>query len=117
MHCAGPASTSGLKLQSFRSIGGLSAEVSIPRSFQAFPGIINGGIISTLFDCHGNWSAAIALMDKAALPRPPFTLSHSIQVRLLDVVSHAVTAPDLFCLKMCAKVVRSVTITIQFLVE
>ena len=30
---------------------------------QAFPGIINGGIISTLLDCHGNWAATMALME------------------------------------------------------
>ena len=77
---AGPSADAGLHLQSFRAINGLRATVTIPRVFQAFPGIINGGIVNTLFDCHGNWSAALALMDKAALPRPPFTLSSSLQV-------------------------------------
>ena len=78
---AGPSADAGLHLQSFRAINGLRATVTIPRVFQAFPGIVNGGIVNTLFDCHGNWSAALALMDKAALPRPPFTLSSSLQVR------------------------------------
>ena len=77
---AGPSADAGLHLKSFRAINGLRATVTIPRVFQAFPGIINGGIVNTLFDCHGNWSAALALMDKAALPRPPFTLSSSLQV-------------------------------------
>ena len=45
------------------------------------PGIINGGIVSSLFDCHGNWTAAIALMDKAKLPRPPLTLTAELLVR------------------------------------
>ena len=45
------------------------------------PGIINGGVISALFDCHGNWTAAIALMDKAKLPRPPLTLTAELLVR------------------------------------
>ena len=78
---AGPTSGHGLHLQSFRSEAGLLAEVAFPKKFQAFPGIVNGGIVNTAFDCHGNWTAAIALMDKALLPRPPFTLSSSLQVR------------------------------------
>lgn len=44
-------------------------------------GIVNGGIVSAVFDCHGNWSAAVALMDKACLPRPPLTLTRALQVR------------------------------------
>ena len=48
---------------------------------QAFPGIINGGVIGALFDCHGNWTAAIALMDRAGLPRPPLTLTSELLVR------------------------------------
>lgn len=46
----------------------------------AFPGILNGGILSSLLDCHGNWTAAIALMDKACLPKPPLTLTQSMFV-------------------------------------
>lgn len=82
-------------------------------------GIVNGGVVTTLLDCHGNvsrvaawhssvwqhqcslvvmrmrptscaaivadsmvpqWTAAIALMDKACLPRPPLTLTASMTV-------------------------------------
>ncbi len=50
-------------------------------SFPPPPGIINGGVVSSLFDCHGNWTAAIALMDKAALPKPPLTLTYEMLVR------------------------------------
>ena len=38
-------------------------------------------MVSALFDCHGNWTAAIALMDKAALPKPPLTLTYEMLVR------------------------------------
>ena len=37
---------------------------------QAFPGMINGGIIGTLLDCHGNWTAAVAIMDDQGLDEP-----------------------------------------------
>jgi predicted thioesterase len=41
---------------------------------------MNGGIISALFDCHGNWTAAIALMDRGCLPKPPLTLTKELLV-------------------------------------
>jgi hypothetical protein len=44
-------------------------------------GILNGGVLSTLLDCHGNWTAAIALMDRSCLPKPPLTLTASMLVR------------------------------------
>lgn len=77
---AGQSSETGLRLQSFRTQNGLKSNVTFPRSFQAFPGIINGGLVSTVFDCQGNWTSAIALMDASQLPKPPFTLSSTIQV-------------------------------------
>jgi hypothetical protein len=77
---AGPAAEDGLHLESFRVQNGLSATVQLASKYQAFPGIINGGIISALFDCHGNWTAAIALMDRAKLPRPPLTLTAELLV-------------------------------------
>jgi len=98
----GQAAESGLHLQSFRGEGGLQADLTIPKQFQAFPGIVNGGIVNVAFDCHGNWTAAIALMDKAALPKPPFTLSSSLQVQY-----HDVTPPET-PLKLESKVVSIV---------
>ena len=37
--------------------------------------MVNGGIIGTLLDCHGNWAAAIALMDAQGLDEPPCTVT------------------------------------------
>lgn len=76
----GPAAEGGLGLRSHRIPGGLEASIVLDDKYQAFPGIMNGGIISTLFDCHGNWTAAIALMDKSFLPRPPLTLTFELLV-------------------------------------
>jgi acyl-coenzyme A thioesterase PaaI-like protein len=70
----GPSSDGGLHLRSYRIENGLEALVSIDKKFCAFPGIVNGGIISTLFDCQGNWTAAMALMDLGCLPNPPLTV-------------------------------------------
>ena len=52
----GPANEKGLQIKSFRTENGLKMEFETKDEHQAFPGIINGGIISTLLDCHGNWS-------------------------------------------------------------
>ena len=57
-------------------------------SHQAFPGMINGGIIGTLLDCHGNWTAAVALMDNNGLEEPPCTVTASYSVKLRRPTPH-----------------------------
>ncbi|KAF6264506.1 HotDog domain-containing protein [Scenedesmus sp. NREL 46B-D3] len=81
-HCfgCGPSHPDGLHLESKRIEHGLEARVSVPPKYCAFPGIVNGGILSTLLDCHGNWTAAIELMDRSCLPKPPLTLTASMLV-------------------------------------
>ena len=59
----GPANEKGLKIDSYRTNKGLELKFMPNEEHQAFPGMINGGIIGSLMDCHGNWAAAIALMD------------------------------------------------------
>lgn len=76
----GPAHPDGLHLESKRIENGLEARLSLPAKYCAFPGILNGGVLSTLLDCHGNWTAAIALMDRGRLPKPPLTLTASMLV-------------------------------------
>jgi hypothetical protein len=77
---AGPAAEGGLGLQSFRIPNGLQGRLRLAKKYQAFPQIVNGGVVSALFDCHGNWTAAIALMDRSGLPRPPLTLTSELLV-------------------------------------
>lgn len=78
---AGPSNQNGLQLKSFRIDKGLEAHIQLPKTYQAFPGIMNGGAVGGLFDCHGNWTAAIALMDHSSLPKPPLTLTTEVLVR------------------------------------
>jgi len=49
---------------------------------QAFPGVVNGGIIGALFDCHMNWTAAQAIMTDGNLDRFPVTVTADFHVRL-----------------------------------
>ena len=78
----GPANPQGLKINSIRIENGLSMEYLPEPHHQAFPGMINGGIIGTLLDCHGNWTAAVALMDAQGLEEPPCTVTASYTVKL-----------------------------------
>ena len=78
----GPANKEGLQINSFRIENGLSMEFLPEPHHQAFPGMINGGIIGTLLDCHGNWTAAVAIMDAQGLAAPPCTGTASYTVKL-----------------------------------
>lgn len=78
----GPANKDGLRIESHRIDNGLIMEYLPKDSHQAFPGMINGGIIGTLLDCHGNWTAAVGLMDKNNLSEPPCTVTASYSVVL-----------------------------------
>tara|TARA_Y100000814_G_scaffold253553_1_gene201221 strand:- start:974 stop:1552 length:579 start_codon:yes stop_codon:yes gene_type:complete len=78
----GPSNKDGLQLKSYRTRGGLQAVFKCDEKHQAFPGVINGGIIGSLIDCHGNWTAAIAIMDKNGWDKPQCTVTAQYEVKL-----------------------------------
>ena len=78
----GPANEKGLRIDSHRIENGLAMEYTPEPHHQAFPGMVNGGIIGTLLDCHGNWTAAVALMDRDGSEEPPCTVTASYSVQL-----------------------------------
>ena len=78
----GPANEKGLKIDSYRTNKGLELKFVPNEEHQAFPGMINGGIIGSLMDCHGNWAAAIALMDFNGLDEPPCTVTANYSISL-----------------------------------
>ena len=49
---------------------------------EAFPGVVNGGICGTLFDCHSNWTAAWYLMRARGVQEPPSTVTAEFHVKL-----------------------------------
>ena len=79
----GPANKKGLRIKSTRTHDGLELWFKPREEHQAFPGVINGGIIGTLFDCHGNWTAAIALLDSGFYDKIAYTVTSSYSVQLL----------------------------------
>ena len=78
----GPANEEGLRIRSFKDGETFLADWRAEPHHEAFPGVLNGGIIGTLLDCHSNWCAAIHLMEQAGAGTPPCTVTASFNVTL-----------------------------------
>jgi uncharacterized protein (TIGR00369 family) len=83
----GPSNEKGLRIRSFPSGEGEGDEtVAVWRPephHEAFPGMVNGGIVGALLDCHSNWAAAWHLMRRDGLESPPCTVTADYSVKLL----------------------------------
>lgn len=80
----GPANPEGLHVRSFPGQGDeVVAEWAAGPHHEAFPGVLNGGIIGTLMDCHSNWTAAYHLMRRRGADEPPTTVTADYAIRLL----------------------------------
>ena len=87
-HCfgCGPANRDGLHIRSFPSPTDpelVVADWTPEPRYEAFDGVLNGGIVGTLLDCHSNWTATSHLMRVRGADRPPttVTLEYSIRMR------------------------------------
>lgn len=79
----GPANPAGLHVRSFPGEADeLVAEWLPGPQHEAFPGVLNGGIIGTLLDCHCNWTAAYHLMGRLERERPPTTVTADYHITL-----------------------------------
>jgi len=79
----GPANPKGLRIRSFQQEDDTYACTWTPEAHhEAFPGVLNGGIIGTLLDCHMNWSAAHHLMARAGAATPPCTVTAEFAIQL-----------------------------------
>ena len=79
----GPSNADGLRIRSFPQGDAVVAEWKPERKYEAFPGVLNGGIIGTLLDCHCNWTAAWHLMKQAGGDHPPCTVTSDYAIKLL----------------------------------
>ena len=79
----GPANPHGLHLRSFADGDEVVAEFQPDAHHHAFDGVLNGGVIGTLLDCHSNWTAAHHLMQHRRVDRPPTTVTADYHVRML----------------------------------
>ncbi len=79
----GPANEKGLHVNSFPEGDEVVAVWHPSPEYQAFPGMLNGGIIGALLDCHSNWAAAYHLMNKRGEDTAPCTVTAEFHVKLL----------------------------------
>ncbi len=80
----GPANSKGLQIKSFaKSDSETTAEWKPEGHHEAFPGVLNGGIIGALLDCHSNWTASYHLMKKTKAESPPCTVTADYAIKLL----------------------------------
>jgi acyl-coenzyme A thioesterase PaaI-like protein len=78
----GPANTKGLRIKSRVEGDEVVAEFTPEEHHIAFPGVVNGGIIGAVLDCHCNWTAAWHLMVKHGQPSPPCTVTADYTIKL-----------------------------------
>src|SRR6478752_6868059 len=81
----GPANPIGLRIGSHpdpTDEGVLVADWTPLPDHEAFSGVVNGGILGTLLDCHANWTAAWHLMRTRGADRPPTTVTLEYAIRL-----------------------------------
>ncbi|HLL14454.1 MAG TPA: PaaI family thioesterase [Pyrinomonadaceae bacterium] len=80
----GPANEQGLRIRSFaHGDDETVCEWRPQKHHEAYPGMLNGGIIGSLIDCHANWTAAWHLMRRAGAESPPCTVTAEYSVKLL----------------------------------
>jgi acyl-coenzyme A thioesterase PaaI-like protein len=78
----GPANDKGLRIKSHVIEGEAVADWQPEPHHQAFEGMLNGGIIGALLDCHSNWTAAWTLMNARGSETPPCTVTAEFHVKL-----------------------------------
>jgi uncharacterized protein (TIGR00369 family) len=79
----GPANPKGLHIRSFVRGDEVVADWTPESHHEAFPGMLNGGIIGALLDCHSTWAAAWHLMRQKGAAAPPCTVTADYAVKLL----------------------------------
>jgi acyl-coenzyme A thioesterase PaaI-like protein len=97
----GPANPKGLHIRSFVHGNEVVADWQPAKEHEAFEGMLNGGIIGTLLDCHCNWAATWHLMQQRGAGSPPCTVTAEYSIKLLR------PTPTDRPIKLVARVVES----------
>jgi len=80
----GPSNPKGLRVRSIvKGENEVVADWEPEPHHEAFPGVLNGGIVGALLDCHSNWTTAWYLMKQAGETHPPCTVTSEFAVKLL----------------------------------
>jgi acyl-coenzyme A thioesterase PaaI-like protein len=78
----GPANDHGLRIRSMQIGDEYTCTWQPATMHEAFPGMLNGGIVGALLDCHCNWAAAIHLMQQRGASAPPCTVTAEYAIKL-----------------------------------
>ncbi len=81
----GPSNDRGLQLVSYPLAAPSRAIVAHwqpAEQHQAFPGVLNGGVIGTLLDCHSNWAAIWHFLHEDGGDSPRCCVTGEFAVRL-----------------------------------
>ena len=78
----GSLNEKGLQLKSYVDKDGIYASFEPELHHEAFPGVLNGGIIGSVLDCHSNWAAAYFLMKDQDLNKTPCTVTANYSIKL-----------------------------------
>jgi acyl-coenzyme A thioesterase PaaI-like protein len=78
----GPANNKGLRIRSLANGDEAVCEWRPEKFHEAFPGVLNGGIIGALLDCHSNWTAAWQLMKRNGQNQVPCTVTADYKIVL-----------------------------------
>jgi acyl-coenzyme A thioesterase PaaI-like protein len=97
----GPVNEKGLRIKSRVEGDEVVAEWTAEPHHEAFPGMVSGGIVGTLLDCHSNWTAAHHLMKAQGFTEPPCTVTADYAVSLRR------PTPTSEVLRLRARVVQS----------
>ena len=77
----GPRNPRGLQIKSRVDGDEVVADWTPGIDLEAFPGMLNGGIVASLLDCHSAWTAAHGLMVAADLAEPPIVVTADLAVQ------------------------------------
>jgi acyl-coenzyme A thioesterase PaaI-like protein len=78
----GPMNDKGLRIRSFEEGDALVCDWTPEPHHLAFDGIVNGGIIGALLDCHSNWAAARHILKARGADELPATVTSDFHVTL-----------------------------------
>ena len=78
----GPANEKGLRIKSYVQGDEVLCDWRPEPHHEAWDGVVNGGIIGALFDCHSNWTAAWHLMKASGSAILPSTVTSDFHVIL-----------------------------------
>jgi acyl-coenzyme A thioesterase PaaI-like protein len=99
----GPTNTQGLRIKSHVRGDEVVLRWRPMKHYEAYDGVLSGGAIGTLMDCHSLWTAAYHLMTRDAADAPPsmVTAEYTIKMRRptptdgdIEIIAHVVDASD-----------------------